>query len=285
MSCKSVPCLATARFIMACSFIATMGPGSATSVLTSTRAPFEGTTSMVTASVAVSLAQAWAEAWRRSPGSSLGWSISIWRTSRTSTMTRPYGVGSNTEAGSTGSAPCAAAGPEVAVLRQATYQRHPDRWLHDRAGESAHYGEAADNDTDGCPISVRTSPTPWTTAAITSPTNVTRLPDTCPPVRRRPDIEDFASAPCVLGQVQRDEERVGEWPFERVGCEVDSVTACCRHRYDPQRAQRAPVTAMGPRREARSLVVRSPDLAHKNRGAAQRALPAAPRRPRRQPSR
>src|ERR1700735_2630012 len=80
MSSKSVPCLADTRFMMACSFMAIRGPGSATSVLTSTCAPLDDSTSMVT-SLAVSLAQAWAEAWRRSPGSSLGWSISNQRLS------------------------------------------------------------------------------------------------------------------------------------------------------------------------------------------------------------
>lgn len=104
MSCRSVPCLAVARFMMACNFMAMRGPGSETSVLTSTSGPLGDVTAMVT-SVAVSVAQAWAEACRRSPGSSLGWSISICRTSSTSTLTLPNAVGSNTEVGSTGSAP------------------------------------------------------------------------------------------------------------------------------------------------------------------------------------
>ena len=71
---QSVPCFAVARFMMACSFMATSGPGSATRVLTSTGGPFDDATVMVT-SLAVSVAQAWAEACKRSPGSSLGSSI------------------------------------------------------------------------------------------------------------------------------------------------------------------------------------------------------------------
>jgi hypothetical protein len=53
--------LAVARFMMACSFMAMRGPGSATRVLTSTSGPLDDATAMVT-SVALSVAhRAWSQ--------------------------------------------------------------------------------------------------------------------------------------------------------------------------------------------------------------------------------
>ena len=68
--------------------------------------------------------------------------------------------------------------------------------------------------------------------------NVTRLPDTRPLLRRRPRTKDLSPAPRVLGQVQRDEDGVGKRSFERVGRQVNSVTASCGHRGDPDRTAR-----------------------------------------------
>ncbi len=77
--------------------------------------------------------------------------------------------------------------------------------------------------TGGWPMSARTSATPCTTEAIALPTNVTRLPDTNPPIVGRPGVEDLASPTQVLSQVERDEKRLREGPFTRMVVRSDTV--------------------------------------------------------------
>ena len=158
-----------------------------------------GDAEMMVTSVAVSMAQAWADACRRSPGSSLGWSISICRTSSTSTLTLPYTVGSSTDVGSTGSAPWAERSTwscGVAPSSRSTTSRSVvARYGLDRR----HMTASPPTTTGGWPSNVRTSSTACTTAAIASPMNVTRLPDTRPPLRGSPVSKDLPPAACVLG--------------------------------------------------------------------------------------
>ena len=96
MSRRSVPSLATPRFITDCNFIAMMGPGSATRTTTGW-----SPSALSTNADAVDAAHACDWTWRRSVGSSGRSSISASVTSRTSTCTSPQGVRTSAPAGPT----------------------------------------------------------------------------------------------------------------------------------------------------------------------------------------
>lgn len=63
---------------------------------------------------------------------------------------------------------------------------------------------------------------PWTTAAIASPTRVTRSPD-ARPLARSPGVEDLPSPADVLGEIQGDERRMGQRPFDRTRLDHDAA--------------------------------------------------------------
>lgn len=73
-------------------------------------------------------------------------------------------------------------------------------------------------------------------SAMALPMNVTRLPDTRPLLRRSPVSKSLPPAACVLRQVQRDEDRMGEGALKGVVCQVKPVAAGRKDRRDPDRA-------------------------------------------------
>ena len=52
---------------------------------------------------------------------------------------------------------------------------------------------------------------------MVSPMNVTRLPDTDPPIPRGPTVEDLPATTHVLGKIEGDEHRMGQWPIDETG--------------------------------------------------------------------
>lgn len=86
----------------------------------------------------------------------------------------------------------------------------------------AHTTGDRDGDDRRLPISSATSARPWTTPAMAPPMKVTRLLDTWPPAIRRPSIENLPLASDILGEVESDEHRMGEWPIGDTGERTNS---------------------------------------------------------------
>lgn len=102
-------------------------------------------------SVAVSLPQAWAAAWSRSPGSSLGWSSSIWRTSRNVDLHCAKAGGK--QHGCRFDGLCTCCSPEKFELRHVAQQAIDEVQVESgavRSRQPCQYREAANDDRRLC---------------------------------------------------------------------------------------------------------------------------------------
>ncbi len=211
MSSRSVDSFAAALFGSACSFVAMSGPGSATSTADS----MVGTSppvARITNRVAVRMAQSWLSTYKRSVGSSGRSRSCSALISRTSTRTSPVAVLISAPAASVAAAPPAnktSNWPVSPLWRRFTVSISAvTRYDVPRRASTARPPTMV----MGLPSMLSTWGITWTSVLIGAPRSSTVLPDTSSPLRWLPAVEDLAATPWILGQVQRDEQRMRQRP-------------------------------------------------------------------------